>query len=398
MAAFAREPIEISGHDWRRPWPTSSAVRMGDLLFVSGQIAVDNDFEPLARGDIRAQTTVVLDQTRAIVEEAGGSLDDVVELMVFLRDMRDLEAVFEVARGYWSQDYPAWTVVGSLGFQRAEALLSVRTIAHLGTGPKATVTPDTQRWLRQYPVSAGCRKGDYIFVSSQVAADADGLLIAPGNHAAQARYCYNRLREVVEALGGSVDDVTDMITFHQDARGMEAAVGVWTDEFVNDRPFSEVAAVTAIGMPMLPQLGMLTACRAIADLSDGGRVAKTPPSIWWKVMAIAGGAKKSGGHLIGLAGQVASDGDGEITTPGDIAAQARYAFNRLREVLAEFDAGMESIAEIVSFHKDPRAWEIVMEVGKEYFPAEGGPAWTPVGATGLYQEGYLHEIYAVAVV
>ena len=203
MAAFAREPIEISGHDWRRPWPTSSAVRMGDLLFVSGQIAVDNDFEPLARGDIRAQTTVVLDQTRAIVEEAGGSLDDVVELMVFLRDMRDLEAVFEVARGYWSQDYPAWTVVGSLGFQRAAALLSVRTIAHLGTGPKATVTPDTQRWLRQYPVSAGCRKGDYIFVSSQVAADADGLLIAPGNHAAQARYCYNRLREVVEARGAA---------------------------------------------------------------------------------------------------------------------------------------------------------------------------------------------------
>ena len=59
---------------------------------------------------------------------------------------------------------------------------------------------------------------------------------------------------------------------------------------------------------------------------------------------------------------------------------------------------MDNIVEVISFHKDPRAWEIVMEVGHEFFDREAGPAWTPVGTTGLFKEGFLHEIYAVAVV
>ncbi len=398
MPGPERQVVPSAAMGWLAEWPASPAVRMGDLLFVSGQIAVDTNFEPLAPGDVRAQATHALDQIRAIVSAAGGSMDDIVEIMAFVRDPRDLPTVYDVARGYWSGEYPAWTALGAVGFQRPEALLSLRAIAHLGDAPKQCLTPDTLRWLRQYPVSAGCRKGDYIYVSGQVAADADGLLIGPGNHAAQARYGCNRMREIVEGLGGGIDDVIDVISFHQDARGMEASVGVWQDEFVNDRPFSEVAAVTAIAMPTLPQLGMLGSFRAVADLSGGGRQAHTPPSIWWKVMPISGGTKKADGHLIGLAGQVASDGDGEITTPGDTAAQARYAFNRLREVLAEFGASMDNIAEVISFHKDPRAWEIVMDVGREYFPADQGPAWTPVGVTGLFQEGYLHEIYAVAVV
>jgi len=123
----------------------------------------------------------------------------------------------------------------------------------------------------------------------------------------------------------------------------------------------------------------------------------TPASLWWKIFPISGGTKKLGGSLIGISGEVASDGDGEITTPGDTAAQARYAFNRIKEVLEMFGASMDNVVEVTSFHKDPRAWEIVMEVGRQYFPGDG-PAWTPVGMTGLFREGYLHEIYALAVV
>ena len=56
------------------------------------------------------------------------------------------------------------------------------------------------------------------------------------------------------------------------------------------------------------------------------------------------------------------------------------------------------VVEVTSFHKDSRAWETVMEVGREYFDPDNGPAWTPVGVTGLWNPGYLHEIYALAVV
>ncbi len=398
MAIISRQPIQSDAMRWLTDYPASPAVRMGDLVFTSGQIAVDGAFQPLHLGDVGAQARQAFENIRRLIEAAGGSMDDVLEVMAFVRDTRDLPAIYAVAREYFVSDYPAWTAIGTVGLQRPEALVSLRAVAHLGSEPKQCITPDTLRWMRQYPMSAGCRRGDYLFVSGQVAADADGLLIGRGDHAAQARYAFNRIREITEAAGGDLDDVIDVISFHQDARGMGSAVDVWCDEFMRGLPFDEVAALTAIGIPALLELGMLGSYRAIADLSEGKRVAKTPPSIWWKIMAIAGGTKKEHGHLIGLAGQVASDGDGLITTPGDTAAQARYAFNRIAEVLDAFGATMDNVAEVISFHKDPRAWEIVMDVGREYFPSDSGPAWTPVGVTGLFQEGYLHEIYTVAVI
>ena len=102
--------------------------------------------------------------------------------------------------------------------------------------------------------------------------------------------------------------------------------------------------------------------------------------------------------MITIAGEVASDGDGNIITPGNTARQARYALARIQEVLERFGASMENVVEVSSFHKDPRAWPIVMEVAEEFFGTEAGPAWTVAGTTGLYKEGYLHEIYAAAMV
>jgi enamine deaminase RidA (YjgF/YER057c/UK114 family) len=58
---------------------------------------------------------------------------------------------------------------------------------------------------------------------------------------------------------------------------------------------------------------------------------------------------------------------------------------------------LADVVEITAFHKDPRDWEAVAREGGAFF-ADGGPAWTSIGTTGLFQEGYLHEIHALAVV
>lgn len=382
------------------PWfagkPASAAVRAGDLVFISGQTSLDESGVAQAAGDVRAQARIAFERIQELVELAGGSMKDIVDLMSFNTDLNDMDTVFEVAREFFAGDYPAWSPMGTTGLPVPGLAVSIRAIAHVGAGEKECYVPDTLKWWRDLPMSAGCKKGDLIFVAGQVAADAEGNVTVPGDHGAQARFGYNRIREVIEHFGGNWDDIVDVITFNQDARGMIPAAAVQREYFDHiDR--SEVPAWTAIGMTGFYKLGMLSSWRAIADLSAGPRIAKTPDSIWWKVDPISGGTRKTGGTLIGLAGQVASDGDGEITTPGDVAGQARYALNRLKEVLAEFGVGMDSIVEITSFHKDPRAWEIVMDVGRQYFTGEG-PAWTIAGSTGLFKEGYLHEIHALAVV
>jgi len=247
-------------------------------------------------------------------------------------------------------------------------------------------------------MSAACAKGDYLFTSGIVAADAAGAVVSPGDHYAQARVCYDRLRDALKAGGAGIDDVVDMICFNQDARGMDDSVNCWCNEVVAGLPVNQATSYTAIAMTGFYKLGMVGAYRAIADFSAGPRIATNLPSVHWHKDRIAGAAKKQKGRLIGISGQVASDGQRNIVARGDPAAQARYCFSQIRGVLEKHGASLDDVVEIISFHKDPRAWRPVMQVGQEIWRQGRAPAWTPIGCTGLYLEGYLHEIYALAMV
>jgi 2-iminobutanoate/2-iminopropanoate deaminase len=91
--------------------PYSQAVRAGDLLFVSGQIPLDPKTGELVRGGIAEETKKVLDNLKAIIEAAGGSLGDVVKTTIFLKDMGSFAAVNEVYGTYFPQPFPARATV-----------------------------------------------------------------------------------------------------------------------------------------------------------------------------------------------------------------------------------------------------------------------------------------------
>jgi 2-iminobutanoate/2-iminopropanoate deaminase len=87
--------------------PYSQAVRHGDLLFVSGQIALDPQTGNLIEGDIEAQTEQVLKNIAAIIDAAGMSLQDVVKCTCFLKDMNDFTKFNAVYEKYFGQSLPA---------------------------------------------------------------------------------------------------------------------------------------------------------------------------------------------------------------------------------------------------------------------------------------------------
>ena len=398
MRAENRISYTPASHRWSRVLPASAAVRTGDLLFISGQVSCDANLKPTNVGDVKAQARSAFAKIKALVKEAGGSTADLVDIMSFHSDVRSMDAVFDVGRQALKKDFPAWTALGMHGSYHADILVSIRAIAHLGAGKKKCVTPKHMAWMKKLPMSAACRKGDYLFTSGMVSADAEGNVISAGNLYAQARNAYDNLKDVLKAGGGGIDDVLDMICFNQDARGMDDAVNCWCNEVVNGLPVNQATSYTAIAMTGFHKLGIVGAYRAIADFSGGPRVATNLPSVHWHNERIAGAAKMKKGRLIGISGQVASDGDRNIVSPGDPAAQARYCFSQIRGVLEKHGANLNDVVEITSFHKDPRAWQQVMQVGSEIWPKGRGPAWTPIGCTGLYLEGYQHEIYALAMV
>ena len=87
--------------------PYSQAIRYGDLLFVSGQIALNPETGELVEGDIEVQTKQVLENVQAIIKEAGMTLQDVLKCSCFLKDMEDFVKFNAVYNSYFAESLPA---------------------------------------------------------------------------------------------------------------------------------------------------------------------------------------------------------------------------------------------------------------------------------------------------
>ncbi|MDR1224666.1 MAG: RidA family protein [Tannerella sp.] len=93
--------------------PYSQAIRKGDFLFTSGQLGIDPATGDFVEGGVKEQTLQVFKNIRAILSEAGYTMDDVVKTTVFLADMADFSAVNEIYASQFSagDGFPARSAV-----------------------------------------------------------------------------------------------------------------------------------------------------------------------------------------------------------------------------------------------------------------------------------------------
>jgi 2-iminobutanoate/2-iminopropanoate deaminase len=110
--------------------PYSSALRSGQLLFISGQVPFDPATGQMVDGDIAAQTRRVLDNIGALLAAAGMAFDHVVRTTVFLADMNDFAAMNDVYRSYFNEPYPARSTVQAARLPR-DARIEIDAIASL---------------------------------------------------------------------------------------------------------------------------------------------------------------------------------------------------------------------------------------------------------------------------
>ena len=91
--------------------PYSQAVKVGNLVFVSGQIPIIPSTGEIIQGDIKLQTKQVLENLKNILEAAGSSLDNVVKTTVFMSDLNDYVAINDVYKEFFLQKHPARAAV-----------------------------------------------------------------------------------------------------------------------------------------------------------------------------------------------------------------------------------------------------------------------------------------------
>jgi 2-iminobutanoate/2-iminopropanoate deaminase len=102
--------------------PYSQAVIHNGIVYLSGQIAIDPATNQLIDGDVVAQTHRVLANLKAVLEEAGSSLEAVVKTTVFLKDMADFPKMNEVYGQYFSANAPARSTVQAAKLPRDVAV------------------------------------------------------------------------------------------------------------------------------------------------------------------------------------------------------------------------------------------------------------------------------------
>ena len=90
----------------------SQAVKIDNTVYLSGQIALDPQTMELVEGGIEAEIRRVFDNLTAVCEAAGGSLQDIVKLNVFLTDLNNFPVVNEIMASYFQQPYPARAAIG----------------------------------------------------------------------------------------------------------------------------------------------------------------------------------------------------------------------------------------------------------------------------------------------
>ncbi|MGG7058314.1 RidA family protein [Clostridium nigeriense] len=109
--------------------PYSQGIKIGDMVFTSGQIPVNPVTGEIAI-EIKAATKQSLENVKAILEEAGTSLDKVVKVVVFIKDMNDFAKVNEVYGQYFTENTPARSCVEVARLPK-DCLIEIEAIATL---------------------------------------------------------------------------------------------------------------------------------------------------------------------------------------------------------------------------------------------------------------------------
>lgn len=112
---MAKKEIIDPGWAWDDQLSYSQAVKAGGFIFVSGQVALDKEGNVVGPGDIKAQARKAYENLKAVLQRGGASLDDVVKLTWFLRDIGSIEPVSEITAQYFKQGFPAITGVQVAG-------------------------------------------------------------------------------------------------------------------------------------------------------------------------------------------------------------------------------------------------------------------------------------------
>ncbi len=339
-------------------FPISQGVRAGDLLFISGQIAIENDQSVFAPGDLISQTRFAVGQILSILDDAGLDAGDLVQLRGFYAldayfDERTIEAEIASALGKLDGPGPVLTLV-PMPVLRPEGIV-IEIEATAMRGQNGEILSRTVAWDATWPgpcqpFSQALRVGTMIFTSGVTAQARDGVP-ANGDLAEQCHIVMRRLGGLLSQFGAGFDDVVKSNIYNAEPGTKED----WErPALVRASYYNEPGpAATGISAPSLSPGGVMTKKDVVAmlhrDETPMERQHVWPKGHWdWTVhLPYRHGVKA--GDLVFLGGQVPLDSDASVAHVGDITRQTEMSMEYIRRILAELGMDFANILRMNTF-------------------------------------------------
>ena len=388
---------------------TTQAVRAGNLIFVGGQMSLDEQGRVVG-SDVTTQARNAFETMKRVLADAGATMADVVKHNVFFHCDGDeavitkfMEDLNQVRLNYFSAPGPTTTEI-RVGLDREGALILVDAWAIVGVEKQRLRPTGHWNWNKELPFSHGWKVGDMIFIGGQRSLDQNGRLAGAGDIEVQTDNAFRNLDRMLKEAGGSRNNLMRQNTYYRFLGQGREVTNYWEKMTNVRRRYMSVPSAAGAGVRILgfPQSEELIQVEGIGVLGEKKQRLQ-PENHWdWSIPNTQFTQGWQIGNLAFIGGQISADNKARAVGK-NIETQCRNVFKFIKSTLREAGLDESDVAKLYIYYYAPDDWAQIAEakatiadVQREFYP-EPGPASTAVRVCGFAFEDLLIEIEAMAV-
>ncbi|PWJ95347.1 reactive intermediate/imine deaminase [Flavobacterium araucananum] len=394
--------------------PYSQTVAFSHYNNLSAQLPIDPKSGQLVSGGIKEQAQQCFKNIKTILESIDHVMSDVVRITVFVKNIKDVDAVDEVYKTFFSTYVPTLTTVAVAALP-LDALVQIEALVSNGEGT-ITNAPQSGDLVKltnntaHAPVSTLSSQtvsfSHYNNLSAQLPIDPKTGRLIVGDVKQQTGQCLKNIKAILESIDVPFDDIVKINIFLKNLSDIEAVNEVYTTFF----PDSAIARATAYfparttiaasGLPM----NALVQIEAVVSHGDG-----TPPQAIEDRHGIVINANNTNNapksslstqtvafsHYNHISAQLPLDPKTDKIVAGGVKEQTEQCLKNIKAILESIGHVMDDVVKVNLFLKDIADIDAVDQVYTKFFP-NGTPARRTVGVSALLKDALVQIDVVVA--
>ena len=370
---------------------SSQTVAFSHYNNFSAQLPIDPKSGKIVGTDIKEQVTQCLENIKAIVDSIDHTMEDVVKMTIYLKDLADIEMVNEVYTSFFKKELPTRTVVAVASLPLQGALIQIDTLLSNGEGTTpqkplelVKVTRNTENAPKDSLASQTVAFSHYNNISGQLPIDLKTGMLVSGGIQEQTEQCLTHVNTILESIGHVLNDVVKTTIYIKDSSDIETVDAIFTKWFPAYVPARTVVIAANLPMESLIQIdcavshGDGTPPQLAEDarflVIEANNTDNAPKSNYTQTVAYS--------HYNHISGQLPLDANTNKIVSDDVKEQAAQCLKNIQAIVESIDHTMDDVVKINIQLKNIADIDVINDVYKSFFSGDL-PARTVFGVAEI---------------